>query len=138
MGFKFCFADTLRFHRLLSEVLQTNFLCNQITEKYFCNFRFNFCDFLPIFMHNRFGVCFNCNLPIIKFDIHVSLYRNIIRNCSQHDATFLEFIYFLQTLYMFQAVPPPNHQEHIKFQVPAALCAPDDGRRNLLKHVERL
>jgi hypothetical protein len=40
------------------------------------------------------------------FDIYMSVHRNIIPNYSQQDATF--FIYlFLQTLYMFQAVPPP-------------------------------
>jgi len=27
-------------------------------------------------------------------DIHISVHRNIITNCSQQDATFLEFIYF--------------------------------------------
>jgi len=37
----------------------------------------------------------------------MSVHRNIITNYSQQDATFLEFIYFLQTLYMFQGVPLP-------------------------------
>jgi len=33
---------------------------------------------------------------------------NIIPNYNQQDATFLDlFILFLQTLYMFQVVPPP-------------------------------
>jgi hypothetical protein len=31
-----------------------------------------------------------------------------------------------------------HHQEHIKLQIPEALRAPDDGRWNGLKHVERL
>jgi len=35
------------------------------------------------------------------------VHRNIITNYSQQDATFLEIYLFLQTLYMFQAVPPP-------------------------------
>ena len=35
-----------------------------------------------------------CTNPINTFDIHVSVYRNIITNYSQQDATFLEFIYF--------------------------------------------
>jgi hypothetical protein len=71
---------------------------------------------------------------------------------------------FLQMLYMFQAVPSPiirSTQLYIQFQVLLTntisstvvatssivwqylklyvqLCAPDDGRRNRLKHVQRL
>jgi len=47
-------------------------------------------------------------VPTIRreFDIRMSVHRNIIPNYIQQDAKF--FIYlFLQTLYMFQAVPPP-------------------------------
>jgi len=40
-------------------------------------------------------------VPVLHF------YVVTIPNNSQQDATFLEFIYFLQTLCMFQAVPPP-------------------------------
>jgi len=39
-------------------------------------------------------------------DIHVSVHRNIIPSYSQRDAIFIVYL-FLQTLYMFQAVPPP-------------------------------
>jgi len=35
----------------------------------------------------------------------MSVHHNIIPNYSQQDAMFLDL--FLQTLYMFQAVPPP-------------------------------
>ena len=62
---------------------------------------------------------------------------------------------FLQTLYMFQPVPLPiirSTQLYIQLQVLSTntvaccyrlklyvlLCAPDDGRKNRLKHVERL
>jgi hypothetical protein len=58
---------------------------------------------------------------------------------------------FLQTLYMFQAVPAPIIKSSILSTVAASssigwqylklyvqLCAPDDGQRNCLKHVEHL
>jgi len=57
---------------------------------------------------------------------------------------------FLQTLYMFQRVPPPiirSTQLYKQLQVlltnttllnTALLRAPDDGRRNRLTHVQRL
>ena len=58
---------------------------------------------------------------------------------------------FLQMLHMFEEVPPPiirstqlccSKQQYL-LTIPEAicslqLCAPDDGRRNRLKHVERL
>ena len=50
-------------------------------------------------MHFRSRSC-------VIFDIHMSAHLNIIPNYSQPDATFLIYL-FLQTLYMFQAVPPP-------------------------------
>jgi hypothetical protein len=42
----------------------------------------------------------------LLFYIHISVHRNIIPNYNQQDATFLIYL-FLQTLYIFQAVPPP-------------------------------
>ena len=85
----------------------------------------------------------------------MSVCRNVIPNYSQQDVKFL----FLQILYMFQAVPPPiirSTQLYIQLQVLSTnnaasssigwqylklyvqLYAPDDGRRNRLKHVERV
>ena len=89
---------------------------------------------------------------------------NIFSEYNQQDATFLKFIYFCKTLYMFQTVFPSiirSSKLHIQRQafvrpllLPAAtlarlaagssnglyvqFCAPDDGRKNRLKHVERL
>jgi len=51
----------------------------------------------------------------------MSMHRNIIPNYSQQYATFLAL--FLHTLYL---------------KLYVQLYAPDDGRRNSLKHVERL
>ena len=62
---------------------------------------------------------------------------------------------FLQMLYMFQAVPPPIIRStklyNISFRYCQSIlllatsvdevvqfCAPDDGRRNRLKHVEHM
>jgi len=77
---------------------------------------------------------------------------------SQQDATFSRSIYFYKLLYMFQAVPPPiirSTKLYIQRQVLSnqyccllqlvwqylalyiQFCAPDDGRRNGLKHVEQ-
>jgi len=42
-----------------------------------------------------------------RFDIHTSVHPNIIPNYSQQEATFFLIYLFLQTLFMFQAVPPP-------------------------------
>jgi len=81
---------------------------------------------------------------------------------NQQDATFSRSIYFYKLLYMFQAVPPPiirsrklyiqrqvlSNQNCCLLQQAAVLvwkyltlyvefCAPDDGRRNRLKHVEQ-
>ena len=81
---------------------------------------------------------------------------------NQQDATFSRSIYFYKLLYMFQTVPPPiirstklyiqrqvlSNQYCCMLQQAAVLvgryltlyvqfCAPDDGRRNRLKHVEQ-
>jgi len=89
---------------------------------------------------------------------------NIIAEYNKQDATFLKFIYFCKTLYMFQTVFPSiisSSKLHIERQVfvrplllPAAslvrlaagssigltlhvqFCAPDDGRKNRLIPVE--
>jgi len=37
-----------------------------------------------------------------KFNIHRSVMANIFSEYNQQDATFLKFIYFCKTLYMFQ------------------------------------
>jgi hypothetical protein len=58
------------------------------------------------------------------------VHRNVITNYSQQDATFLEFI-FTDALHVLGG-SSSHHQEDIQ------LCASDDGRRNRLKHVERL
>ena len=83
---------------------------------------------------------------------------NIVSEFNQQDATFLKFIYFCKTLYMFQTVFLSiirSTKLHIQRQafvrpilLPAArldgmevvnqFCAPDDGRKNHLKHVEYL
>jgi len=112
-----------------------------------------------------------------KFDIHMSVHRNIILNYSQQDATFLEFIYFHKCSTCFRRSLHPSSEAHnctyslrycqpillpavtvkeialsaISSKVAASssigwqylklyvqLCAPDDGWRNHLKHVERL
>jgi len=64
---------------------------------------------------------------------------------KQQDAAFLKFIYFCKTLYMFQTGFPSiirSTKLHIKRQACLTLyvqfCAPDDGRKTRLKHVERL
>jgi len=83
---------------------------------------------------------------------------NIVSEFNQQDATFLRFIYFCKTFYMFQTVFPSiirSTKLHIQCQVfvrpimlPAArldgmevvnqFCAPDDERKNHLKHVDYL
>jgi hypothetical protein len=86
---------------------------------------------------------------------------NISLKYNQQDATPARSIYFYKLLYMFQAVPPPiirSTKPYIQHQVlsdqycclllslmrwnyvPDAVCtvlAPDDARRNRLKHVEQ-
>jgi hypothetical protein len=47
-----------------------------------------------------------------KFDIHMSVHRNIITNYSQQDATFLEFIYFYRCSTCFRRFLRP-YREHI-------------------------
>ena len=67
---------------------------------------------------------------------------NIFSDYNQQDATFLKFIYFCKTLYMFQicylllAAGSSNGLTCLTLYV--QFCAPDDGRKNRLKHVERL
>jgi hypothetical protein len=64
----------------------------------------------------------------------MSVHRNIITNYSQQDVTLLDIYLFLQTLYMFQAVPPPIIRSttlYIQLQVlytnTAAGCYRGDG-----------
>ena len=74
--------------------------------------------FSPVTVHHQ-GSSSSANLRT-TFDIHMSVHRNLITNYSQQDATFLEFIFFLQTLYVFHAVPPPiirSTQLYIQLQV---------------------
>ena len=63
----------------------------------------------------------------------MSMHRNIIPNYSQQYATL--FIYlFLQTLYMFQAVPPPiimSTQLYIELQVLSTNTAASCYRRRV-------
>ena len=47
---------------------------------------------------------------LLGLDIHMSMHSNILPNYSQQDATFLDL--FLQTLYIFQAVPRPSSGAH--------------------------
>ena len=64
---------------------------------------------------------------------------------NQQDKTFSRCIYFYKSLCMFQAVPPPiirSTKLYIQRQVLLnqyclQFCAPDDGRRNRLKHAAR-
>jgi len=75
------------------------------------------------------------------FDIHMSVHRNVITNYSQQDATFLEFI--STDALRVSGGSSTHHQErtttYIRYlKLYVQLCAPDDGRRNLLKHAERL
>jgi hypothetical protein len=87
---------------------------------------------------------------------------NITLKYNQKDAMFPRSIYFYKLLYMFQAIPPPiirsaklyierhvlSNQHYcllLKQQavvlvwkymtLHVQVCAPDDGRKNLLKHV---
>ena len=96
--------------------------------------------------------------------VHLKGLRKTIKSLkyNQEDATLSRSIYFYKLLYMFQAVPPPiirstklyiqrqvlSNQYCCLLQQAAVLvwqyltlyvqfCAPDDGRRNRLKHVEQ-
>ena len=54
---------------------------------------------------------------------------------------FLKFIYFCKTFYMFHTVSPSiirGTRLHIQCQAFVQFCAPDDGWKNCLKHVEHL
>jgi len=46
------------------------------------------------------------------FDIHMSVHRNIIRNYSQQDATFLDLFIFTEALHVLGG-SCAHHQEHI-------------------------
>jgi len=72
-----------------------------------------------------------------------------ITNYSQQDAMFLEFIYFYRRSTCFRRFLRPSSGAHnciyifrycqpIILLAAIVLWAPDDGRRNHLKHVERL
>ena len=71
----------------------------------------------------------------------MSVYRNIIPNYDQQDATFLDL--FLQTPYMFQAVPPPIIRSTQLYRQPQVLsnntaascyCGGDETRVPSLLH----
>jgi hypothetical protein len=49
---------------------------------------------------------------IVKFDIHISVYRNIITNYSQQDATFFDLFIFTDALHVSDGLSA-HHQEHI-------------------------
>ena len=116
-----------------------------------------------VYLENKSYLCNN----LLIFDIHMSVHCNIITNYNQQDATFLEFIYFYRRSTCFRRFLRPSSGAHnctysftycqpilllaISSTVAASsstswqylklyvqFCAPDDGRRNRLKHVERL
>ena len=73
---------------------------------------------------------------------------NIIPNDNQQDATFLDLFISTDTLHV-SGSSSAHHQEHITVRTASGvvnqylklyvqLCAPDDGQRNRLKHVEHL
>jgi hypothetical protein len=88
------------------------------------------------------------------FYIHMSVHHNIITNYSQQDATFLEFIYYYRRSTCFRrflrtSSGANNCTYSFRYCQTILLlaatveemelpCAPNDGRRNRLKHVERL
>jgi len=70
---------------------------------------------------------------------------NVFSGYNQQDETFLKLIYFCKRLYMFETGIPSiirRTKLHIERQACLTLyvqfCAPDDGRKNRLKHIERL
>jgi len=78
------------------------------------------------------------------FYIHVSVNRNVIPNYQQ-DATFLSFfIYFYRRSTCFRRFLRPSSGAHnctyscTYMKLYIQLYAPDDGRRNSLKHVQLL
>jgi len=48
----------------------------------------------------------------IRFDIHMSVYRNTIPNYSEQDATFLDLFIFTDALHV-SGGSSAHHQEHI-------------------------
>jgi hypothetical protein len=69
-----------------------------------------------------------------NYDIHMSMPHDIITNYSQQDTYFLEFIYY--SISSTVAASSSIGWQYLKLYV--QLRAPDDGRRNHLKHVERM
>ena len=61
----------------------------------------------------RYLIKCNCNKATrilessCKFDVHGSVYRRRISKYNQRRCNVTQFIYLCETLYMFQAVPPP-------------------------------
>ena len=58
-----------------------------------------------------------------EFDIHMSVHRNVIPYYSQQMQLFLIYL-FLQTLHMFQAVPPPINQKHTTVYTASGIVKP--------------
>jgi hypothetical protein len=76
------------------------------------------------------------------------LHRNIIPNYSQQDAMFVDVFISTDALHV-SSDSSAHHQAQTTVQTVSGivnqylmlyvqLCAPDDGRRNHLKHVEHL
>jgi hypothetical protein len=69
----------------------------------------------------------------------------MIQNYSQQDATFLDLFISTDALHIsvgtaFHLIHDSSKQQY-RLTIPEAVCtvsAPDDGRKNRLKHVERL
>jgi hypothetical protein len=125
-------------------------------------------SYVWVYTENLLMAMFNLHTTITKFaekqrkfDIHMSVHRNIITNYSQQDTTFLAFIYFYRRSVCFRRFLHPSSWVHnctysFRYCQPIPLlavsssivwqylklyillCAPDDGRRNHLKHAERL
>jgi hypothetical protein len=49
---------------------------------------------------------------LAKFEVYMSVYRNIITNYTQQDATFLNFFIFTDALHV-SGGSSAHHQEHI-------------------------
>jgi len=61
---------------------------------------------------------------------------NVFSEYNQHDTTFLRFIYYFKKPYMFAAGNSNGLTKSLTLYM--QLWAPDDGRKTLLKHVQRL
>jgi len=66
----------------------------------------------------------------------MSEHCNIIPNYSKQDATFLDLFIFIDALHV-SGDSSAHHQEHMTIHICTA-TAPDDGRRDRLKHEQRL